>query len=164
MGDMNIDLLKCTTHVKSQEYIDNSFSQGFIPLITKPSRVTDYTATLVDHLLYNRHDRRTQSGILVSDISDHYGIFRFIQRSNKVHTSGNTTYISFNEANIINFKNSLKNIDFSNVLETNCADSAYDKFMSLYLGSCNISFPVQTKKNIKKISMDNKMSNPIISK
>ena len=57
MGDMNIDLLKCTTHVKSQEYIDNSFSQGFIPLITKPTRVTDYTATLIDHLLYNRHDR-----------------------------------------------------------------------------------------------------------
>ena len=98
MGDMNIDLLKCTTHVKSQEYIDNSFSQGFIPLITKPTRVTDYTATLIDHLLYNRHDRRTQSGILVSDISDHYGIFSIIQHSNKVHMSGNTTYRSFNEA------------------------------------------------------------------
>ena len=62
MGDMNIDLLKCTTHVKSQEYIDNYFSQGFIPLITKPTRATDYTATLIDQLLYNRHDIRTQSG------------------------------------------------------------------------------------------------------
>ena len=47
--------------------------------------------------------------------------------------SGNTTYRSFNEANINNFKNSLNKIDFSNVLETDCADSAYDKFMSLYL-------------------------------
>ena len=51
--------------------------------------------------------------------------------------------------------------------ETDCADSAYDKFMSLYLESYNISFPVQTKKipnkYIKKIPMDNKRSNPIIS-
>ena len=53
MGDMN--MLKCSSYTKSHDYINNMFSQGFIPLITKPTRVTPYTATLIDHIYYNRH-------------------------------------------------------------------------------------------------------------
>jgi hypothetical protein len=71
---MNIDLLKCITHAKSQEYIDTIFTQGCIPLNTKPIRITSRTATLIDHLYYNRYDKNTHSGIFVSDFTDHFGI------------------------------------------------------------------------------------------
>ena len=50
MGDMNIDLLKFETHTKTDDYLDNLFTHGFIPLITKPTRVTTHSATLIDHM------------------------------------------------------------------------------------------------------------------
>ena len=40
MGDINIDLLKFSTHNKTNEFMDNTFAQGYIPIITKQTRVT----------------------------------------------------------------------------------------------------------------------------
>ena len=50
MEDMNIDLLKFSEHGKTAEYLDNIFSQSFLPLIVKPTRITSHSATLIDHI------------------------------------------------------------------------------------------------------------------
>lgn len=52
-GDFNIDLLHYENHRSTQEFVDNIFSTGFVPLITKPSRVTEHSATLIDNILTN---------------------------------------------------------------------------------------------------------------
>ncbi len=39
-GDININLLNFGTHTTTNQYLENIFAQGFIPLITKPTRVT----------------------------------------------------------------------------------------------------------------------------
>lgn len=49
MGDYNINLLNFVTHQKTNDFIDNVISQGFIPHITKPTRITSYSATHIDH-------------------------------------------------------------------------------------------------------------------
>ena len=95
MGDMNMDLLKINSHAKTHEYINNIFSQVFIPLITKPTRVATHTATLIDHIYYKQPDKRSSSGILKTDISDHFGIFSII-KTNK------TTQIKSEKKHIIN--------------------------------------------------------------
>ena len=43
VGDYNIDLLNCSLHPPSQSFIDNMFTNSFIPLINKPTRVTNQT-------------------------------------------------------------------------------------------------------------------------
>ena len=53
MGDMNIDLLKFEMHPKTDDYLEKLFSQGFLPVITKPTRVTTHSATLPT--TYRRH-------------------------------------------------------------------------------------------------------------
>ena len=58
MGDINIDLLKFSTHNKTNEYLDNTFSQGYIPIINKPTRVTPYSATLIDHIYINKQTNK----------------------------------------------------------------------------------------------------------
>ena len=50
MGDMNIDLLKYSQHSKTGTYLENTFTQGFLPLITKPTRISSHSATLIDHI------------------------------------------------------------------------------------------------------------------
>ena len=51
MGDFNIDLLKFQTHDKTNDFINCMITTGFLPVITKPSRITDHSATLIDHII-----------------------------------------------------------------------------------------------------------------
>ena len=78
MGDMNIDLLQYENHQKTNEYLDNIFSLGCIPLITKPTRITSHSATIIGHIYTNKKQVAATSGILITDISDHFGIFSII--------------------------------------------------------------------------------------
>ena len=45
LGDYNIDLLKTETHTKTGEFIDLMFASHFVPLINKPTRVSEKSAT-----------------------------------------------------------------------------------------------------------------------
>ena len=53
MGDYNIDLLKHSTHNPTSEFLYLMFSNSFIPLMNKPTRVTHKTATLIDNIFTN---------------------------------------------------------------------------------------------------------------
>ena len=46
---MNIDFLKCCVHAQTEEYLNMLFANNILPIITKPTRLTDHTATLIDH-------------------------------------------------------------------------------------------------------------------
>ena len=78
MGDYNINLLNFVTHQKTNDFVDNVISQGFIPHITKPTRITSNSATLIVHLYSNHNHPNYESGIIVTDVADHFGIFHII--------------------------------------------------------------------------------------
>ena len=65
----DIDILRFQNHPKTNEYLDNTFASGFIPLITRPTRVTQYSATLIDHVYTNKLEIDSISGIIICDIS-----------------------------------------------------------------------------------------------
>ena len=77
LGDYNINLLNTDKHAASQDFVDILFSHSFFPTITKPTRVTDKSATLIDNIFYNNYVQNTSSltGILYTGISDHFPIF-----------------------------------------------------------------------------------------
>ena len=104
------------------------------------------SATLIDHIYHNKNKKPTHSGIIISDISDHFGIFSVVKNCSKVPKSNSISYRTFNETNMNAFKNSLDQTDFACVLEDNNSDTAYDKFMNLYMNSYNLSFPIKTCK------------------
>ena len=84
-GDLNIDLLKSNDHKKTAEFIDTMFSFGFYPLIIKPSRITKDSATLIDNIFVNITDGKINSGLLVTDVSDHLPVFAVLERNNKLN-------------------------------------------------------------------------------
>ena len=73
MGDTNIDLLKYNTHEKTESYLNDIISNGFLPIITKPTRIARTSSTLLDHIYINSTTNYSQTGIIISDLSDHYG-------------------------------------------------------------------------------------------
>jgi len=74
LGDMNIDLLKHHTHHQTGRYLDMLYSHDLLPVITKPTRITNHTAALIDHI-YTNTVKSLVSGILTVDISDHLPVF-----------------------------------------------------------------------------------------
>ena len=100
MGDMNIDLLKYQSHTNTCNYLDNIFSHGYLPTITKPTRVTPSTATLIDHCYTNDIVNNGSSGIIINDVADHFGTF-YISSSNIEHkTSAQNEYRSYTSINV----------------------------------------------------------------
>ena len=85
MGDFNIDLLKHSTHSPTSEFLDLMFSNSFIPLINKPTRITPKSATLIDNVFANKYENEHEyvTGILTTDISDHYPIFHISLNQNR---------------------------------------------------------------------------------
>ena len=49
-GDFNIDLLKYDTSCKHRDFLNLMVSFGFLPQIIHPTRITDYSSTVIDNI------------------------------------------------------------------------------------------------------------------
>lgn len=74
-GDYNIDLLNPNKRTDIDEFIDVLYSCSLFPIITRPSRITTDSATLIDNIFTNVIDNSIVSGLLINDISDHLPVF-----------------------------------------------------------------------------------------
>ena len=81
LGDINIDFLRYITHQMTEKYLDMLYTNNFLPIITKPTRITDHTKTLIDHIYTNMAIDQVKSGIAIFDISDHLPVFTVIKTS-----------------------------------------------------------------------------------
>ena len=70
-----LNLLDYDTNLKVKSYSNTGFSHNFIPMINKPTLVTNHNATIIDHILTNYFDIKIDTEILKIDISDHFLIF-----------------------------------------------------------------------------------------
>ena len=70
-GDTNVDLLKEDIN---SDVFNSLYSLNYFPLINIATRVTDQSATCIDHIWFNRFNVLV-SGSIISDVSDHYPIF-----------------------------------------------------------------------------------------
>ena len=75
MGDFNLNLMNHQSSPKTGEYSDSIYSNMFHPLISRPTRITSYTATVIDNIFTNNIDNFMTSGLLFNDLSDHLPIF-----------------------------------------------------------------------------------------
>ena len=50
VGDYNINLLNVDSHSLTADFNDTMYSSGLVPLITRPTRVTENSATLIDNI------------------------------------------------------------------------------------------------------------------
>ena len=83
MGDINIYLLKIEKNKNSRNYANSLISSSCKCLISIPTRVNINSATLLDHAYTSLLKNILLSGVLVTDISDHYPIFSLISNAGK---------------------------------------------------------------------------------
>lgn len=133
-GDTNIDLLKSSNHKMTEEFINTMYSIGLHPNITRPSRVTTHSATLIDNIFTNDIDNKTISGLLINDISDHLPVFTVYDCNCKRNLSDcSVQYKRVRTEEAINaLKLDLLTQDWGSLYIENDMDSAYDTFLSIF--------------------------------
>ncbi len=60
---MNIDFLKYCSDNKTSDYLDMLLNQDYLPIVTKATRITDHTSTIIDHIYTNSPQNVAESGI-----------------------------------------------------------------------------------------------------
>ena len=160
-GDANIDLIKYGTDILSQNLIDTLANYGFVQTISRPTRVTDHSATLIDHVYSNDIENTMSSNVITLDLSDHLATLTTIKlsnqphkpktpshlnkrnRSKRMHSSKNTESRIINEASNAVFKELLEGETWDGVSESEGASAQYDKFLEVYMNHYNTAYPLK---------------------
>ena len=66
-----MDLKNHSKHPPTKEFIDINLDSNLIPTITKPTRITRNSATLIDNIIVGKQFHDFEANIGISDISDH---------------------------------------------------------------------------------------------
>ena len=146
LGDLNIDLLKCENHKPTMTYLENLYTYNVFPLIMKPTRITNESATLMDHVLTNNFDVNSKhmQGILCTSISDHYAIFHMAGNAENASFGGEISPIlqrNYSQRNINKFLNEVSEIEWSGFTEMDDAQQAYSAFHKLLAEKYVSCFP-----------------------
>ena len=146
-GDFNVNTMSnAIGNANTQEFKDIFSSNYCLPLITKPTRVTNSCASLIDNIYSNVpfNTGTCNSGILEVSISDHYAIFVVDNSTHTKANASNVTKRSFCNKNIENFKTCLTNQSWDFVYESEDLKAAFNRFQGVIDVHFNTNFKLHT--------------------
>ena len=155
IGDFNINLLQHLNHSETNNYLDILLSNELLPLITLPTRITQRSATIIDHISTNLKDDSFDAGILLTDLSDHFAPFfiRNFKIEKKLNEKKKVRKI--NSETIHGFKALLKDYSWQTVIDTNSPKLAFTNFFSIFNDALDLAFPeVQVSTNKNKVPLN----------
>ena len=80
--DHNLDLLKSNLHKSTHAFLELMLQNELYPSITRPSRITNTMATLIDNIFISEKFHRSfDSAVLISDISDHLPLLCLVKQT-----------------------------------------------------------------------------------
>jgi hypothetical protein len=129
LGDYNLNLLNSNTHPPTSEFIDINFTQSLFPSISKPTRITNRSATLIDSIFTTLpFMTNSKSGILMWDISDHFPVFfiKYINSSPNIEPYRLSR--SHCASNKLVFSRLMTNTNWDPVTSENDTQAAYSNF------------------------------------
>ena len=162
LGDFNFDLIKSDTKTKSWCELMDSLS--YAQLVTRPTRVTNGSATLIDHLFSNQPQNIYTVTVPMYSVSDHYPVCL----TRKISPN----YIKGPLHKTIEFR-SLKHFDVEKFLSDltlqpwslmdtfDSPDDLLDLFMDLFTTVLNANAPKRTKR-VKRVNQPNWMNQAIL--
>ena len=152
-GDTNLDLLKYESCNNIQNFVNLNYENHFFPLINRPTRVSKHSATVIDQIWCNfLENTQFENTIILSDISDHFGILmRTFNNTDRTESKNDFTFRDyrklydggFHDA----FQNKLENVEFDNIPNI---DNALKQLIDLINNVMDEVCPVKTFKSKNK--------------
>ena len=134
---------------------------NFVQIVSRPTRITDHSCTLLDHVYTNDISNTMSCNVLTLDISDHLATLTTISlgkfshqvnRNPRNNRDGNNPTESriFNEANKQNFKQLIDEEVWEEVFLEDHAEAQYNKFSEIYPSHYNSAYPLISKRVRRK--------------
>ncbi len=144
--DQNFNYFNVAHHRNTLDLLNNFIASGMIPTITQATRVTPLTSTLIDNIYINIKDNTHYicSGILASDISDHFPIFLLYGKRPKNKKQPISFYTRSVEKKSVELNDSLATIDWS-YLERLHVDEACEEFTRNIKSTLDTIAPLKKK-------------------
>jgi len=98
---------------------------------------------VIDHAYTNLDEYEIKSGIIVSDIADHFGIFAILHKQPQKQATRSVTFRSFKPERVHHFNELLVNANFSQISEILCVHQAYDTFLKRDCEIYDPAFPLK---------------------
>ncbi|KAK2181419.1 hypothetical protein NP493_399g00014 [Ridgeia piscesae] len=146
-GDFNIDILKHNTHNYTRTFLDYTYSFGLYPLITKPSRITDITSTLINNIFTNELQFQVNSSLLITDISDHLPVFAICGNQFVCRCATPSQYRIINTSTTDKLTAELNQRTWPNVTGTLYVNLSYNNFVCEFQDLLVTHCPVKRVKN-----------------
>ena len=146
MGDFNINLLEHNNHLPTSEFIENMYSSSLFPFMTKPTRIRENTATLIDNIFCNDITKQHFNGILYTNISDHLPIFSINIDYRTKENQCRTKIRQMSDKNIEKFKNEIGKVDWGNITANLNGPEAFSDFYVKFTTEYDKCFPEKITK------------------
>ena len=141
--DQNLDFLKIHQHTNTAKFLDVNLTNDLLPLITKPTRITHRSCTLIDNIyVSNGIAKNLESIILTTEISDHLPCLALIGigRRKETNKPNKIRCRKLNDANIARIKNALKFVDWTPINNSN-TNEGYDFVLNKIVSVMNTIAP-----------------------
>ena len=140
--DHNLDLLKQSMHTKTQE---NTLDRSLLPVITKPTRITKTSATLIDNIfISDKLQSNYTSNILLSDLSNHLPCY--VEIDDFIAGKKEATKIrkrKLNKENLNKIKVDIESIDWENQLSNVDTSESFNKIHNRLIETLDKHAPEQ---------------------
>ena len=149
-GDFNLDLLKMDSDPTVSNFMDTMHTFGLIHTISKPTRITENTFSLIDNIFIS-NSLQYSSGILSFDITDHFPIFVVFKNFfDMVETNRYIKFRLLNENTLNSLTNHFSSESFDSILNSDDLDFCIEELDKKILTAHNKYCPVLTKRITKK--------------
>ena len=117
--DHNLDLMKEHIHKQTSDFLELNLTNDLLPCITKPTRITHKTATLIDNIFVSLNlQQQLIPFILTDDISDHLPTVAILENQRKcIKESKTIRFRNLCDDNINKIKADLANINWNEILD-----------------------------------------------
>ena len=144
--DHNLDLVKYNAHKLTNDFLELNLELQLLPTITKPTRVTRSTATLIDNIIVGRKFHiNYESKILISDLSDHFPCLLNIHNTQLFkRMKSRITTRGLNNRKIEEINVKLNQINWTEELDHKNTNEAFDRFHNILLNTLDEVAPYHT--------------------
>ena len=163
--DHNLDLLKFTRHSQTQQFLEVTLESNLIPTVTKPTCITNSSATLTDNIFIKTDLHESHGSKYIHNISDHYpSLLTMENPSLSIIEHKQIKHRKIKECELAEIKNKMSKISWGTELELHGTNDAFAVFHDKMTNILNHVAPekiitIRNRRNVPWFTLGIKRSN-----
>ena len=150
--DHNLAFLKSNSNQPTQDFIKLNLDKHMIPVISRPTRITKSSATLIDNLFISENLIDDYcSSLLLDDLSNHLPCLLTLENVDPDMKGYNLVESrKLDDMKLTNIKQDLKSLNWNEILVEGTCQENYDKLEMTLTNTLDSHAPMTLKRQSKK--------------